>query len=82
MALLKAEHITKTYNQCTILKDINIELHQKDEIVIHEQDFGLCTIPLREEAADLSPDGQPVFDRRHGGDRFVGPPPDGQGAAL
>lgn len=37
MALLKAEHITKTYNQCTILKDINIELHQKDEIMIHEQ---------------------------------------------
>ncbi len=37
MALLKAEHITKTYGQRTIIKDINIELHQKDEIVIHEQ---------------------------------------------
>ena len=31
MALLKA------YGQRTIIKDINIELHQKDEIVIHEQ---------------------------------------------
>ena len=30
----------------------------------------------------LSPDGQPVFDRRHGGDRFGGPPPGGQGTAL
>ena len=29
------------------------------------------------KAADLSPDGQPVFDRRHGGDRFGGPPPGG-----
>lgn len=28
MALLKAEHITKTYGQRTIIKDINIELHQ------------------------------------------------------
>ncbi|OUN85583.1 hypothetical protein B5G06_02595 [Flavonifractor sp. An52] len=30
----------------------------------------------------VSPDGQPVFDRRHGGDRFGGPPPGGQGTAL
>ena len=45
-------------------------------------DAGLRAIPLREEAADLSPDGQPVSDRRYGGDRFGGPPPGGQGAAL
>ena len=37
MALLKAEHITKTYGQRTIIKDINIELHQKDEIVIQKR---------------------------------------------
>ena len=47
-----------------------------------KQNPGLHAISLRKEAVDLSPDGQPVFDRRHGGDRCGGPPPGGQGAAL
>ena len=34
MALLKAEHITKTYGQRTIIKDINIELHQGELVCL------------------------------------------------
>ena len=55
----------------------------KPGVRLHGQaDPGLCTIAVREEAADLSPDRQPVSDGRYGGDRLCGSASGSAGAAL
>ena len=51
MALLKAEHITKTYGQRTIIKDINIELHQANWSV-----SWASAVPERQRYSTFSPD--------------------------
>ena len=73
----KKEQPPKLYDLTTLQREANRLFGYTAK-----QTLRLRTEPLRKEAADLSPHGQPVSDLRHGRNGFLRDPPGGETATF